>query len=247
MRRHVWRAPGSLRRLSSRPAARANAERMAELLTTFRAQKAAVVAGSPKYNERHRSRGKLLARERVAALLDPGSPFLELSQLAGWTADGKNENPSAGIITGIGTISGRHCMVVANDPTVKGGTYLPITIKKHLRAQRIAEENALPCVYLVESGGGNLTQDADDGSFADETGFGRIFYNQARACLPPPLDLAPLLAPLARHRWTCPSVRGAGAHVGAGDRTARCGARLMHCRRGVRPGDGRRGDHQMDH
>ena len=121
-----------------------------------------------------------MVRERIEALLDPGSAFLELCPMAAWTIDGKNEYPSAGIVAGIGLVSGRQCMIVGNDPTVKGGTYVPLTIKKHLRAQKVAMENHLPCIYLVESGGGNLTMDAGDGAFADESGFGRIFYNQAR-------------------------------------------------------------------
>jgi 3-methylcrotonyl-CoA carboxylase beta subunit len=154
---------------------------MSEVLADFRAASSrAAGGGSAKAVALHRSRKKLLVRERVEALLDPGSPFLELSPMAGWHMDEKKYNPSAGIITGIGMVSGRQVMIVGNDPTVKGGTYVPLTIKKHLRAQKIAMENHLPCVYLVESGGGNLTMDPGDGSFADESGFGRIFYNQAR-------------------------------------------------------------------
>ena len=166
---------------TSSPEFQVNAARTAEVLRDFRSAAAlAMGGGSAKAIALHRSRNKLLARERIEALIDPGSPFLELSPMAAWSLDRKNETPSAGIVTGIGLIEGRHCMVVANDPTVKGGTYLPLTIKKHLRAQKVALENHLPCVYLVESGGGNLSQDAADGSYADETGFGRIFYNQAR-------------------------------------------------------------------
>ena len=127
--------------------------------------------------ERHRSRGKLLARERVARLCDPGSPFLELGALAAWDLyDG--ESPSAGLITGIGTVSGREVMIVANDATVKGGTYYPLTVKKHLRAQEVAEQNRLPCIYLVDSGGAFLPLQAE--VFPDRDHFGRIFYNQAR-------------------------------------------------------------------
>ncbi|MFN8635596.1 MAG: carboxyl transferase domain-containing protein [Chloroflexota bacterium] len=126
---------------------------------------------------RHRGRGKLLARERIARLCDPGTPFLELGALAAWELyDG--EAPSAGIVTGIGTVSGREVMVVANDATVKGGTYYPLTVKKHLRAQEIAEQNRLPCVYLVDSGGAFLPLQAE--VFPDRDHFGRIFYNQAR-------------------------------------------------------------------
>ncbi len=126
---------------------------------------------------RHVARGKLLPRDRIRLLLDRGSPFLEFSQLA---ADGMygDEVPAAGILTGIGRIEGRECVVVANDATVKGGTYYPVTVKKHLRAQEIAAKNALPCVYLVDSGGANLPN--QDEVFPDRDHFGRIFYNQAR-------------------------------------------------------------------
>src|SRR5438067_1407415 len=126
---------------------------------------------------RHRGRGKLLARERVARLLDPDSPFLELSPLA---AEGMYDGdaPSAGIVTGIGAVEGREVMVVANDATVKGGTYYPITVKKHVRAQEIAEANRLPCIYLVDSGGAFLPLQAE--VFPDKEHFGRIFYNHAR-------------------------------------------------------------------
>ena len=127
--------------------------------------------------ERHRARGKLLARERIARLCDAGTPFLELGALAAWDLyDG--ESPSAGIVTGIGTVSGREVMIVANDATVKGGTYYPLTVKKHLRAQEVAEQNRLPCVYLVDSGGAFLPLQAE--VFPDRDHFGRIFYNQAR-------------------------------------------------------------------
>ena len=126
--------------------------------------------------QRHRARGKLLARERVAALLDPGSPFLELSQLAAYGLYG-GEVPAAGIVTGIGSVAGRECVIVANDATVKGGTYFPITVKKHLRAQEIARANRLPCIYLVDSGGAFLPM--QDEVFPDRDHFGRIFFNQA--------------------------------------------------------------------
>jgi 3-methylcrotonyl-CoA carboxylase beta subunit len=132
--------------------------------------------GSKAAVEKHRTAGKLTARERVRVLLDTGSPFLELSQLAAHGLYG-GDIASAGIITGVGRVSGRECVVVANDPTVKGGTYYPITVKKHLRAQEIARENRLPCVYLVESGGAFLP--AQDEVFPDREHFGRIFYNQA--------------------------------------------------------------------
>jgi 3-methylcrotonyl-CoA carboxylase beta subunit len=133
--------------------------------------------GSQAARLKHTQAGKLLARERISVLLDPGSPFLELSPLAAQGVYGE-ELPGAGLITGIGRISGRECMVVANDPTVKGGTYYPLTVKKHLRAQEIAGENALPCIYLVESGGAFLPK--QDEVFPDREHFGRIFFNQAR-------------------------------------------------------------------
>jgi 3-methylcrotonyl-CoA carboxylase beta subunit len=133
--------------------------------------------GSEAARNKHRQAGKLLVRERVDALLDPGSPFLELSALAAHEVY-DDDLPGAGLVTGIGRISGRPCMVVANDPTVKGGTYYPLTVKKHLRAQEIAGENALPCVYLVESGGAFLPK--QDEVFPDRDHFGRIFFNQAR-------------------------------------------------------------------
>jgi 3-methylcrotonyl-CoA carboxylase beta subunit/propionyl-CoA carboxylase len=133
--------------------------------------------GGPKYLERHRQQGKLPVRERIDRLLDPGSPFLELSPLAAW-AMYENEAPGAGIVTGIGRVSNREVLIVANDATVKGGTYYPITIKKHLRAQQIALDNRLPCIYLVDSGGAFLPLQAD--VFPDKEHFGRIFFNQAR-------------------------------------------------------------------
>ncbi|MGH8597972.1 MAG: carboxyl transferase domain-containing protein, partial [Gammaproteobacteria bacterium] len=125
---------------------------------------------------KHSARNKLLARDRIRALLDPGSPFLEFSQLAAYGMY-DDEVPSAGIVTGIGRISGTECVIVANDATVKGGTYYPITVKKHLRAQEIGRENRLPCVYLVDSGGAFLPK--QDEVFPDREHFGRIFYNQA--------------------------------------------------------------------
>ena len=136
----------------------------------------AALGGSPRARERHVSRGKLLPRDRVSCLLDPGSPLLELAPLA---ADGMygDECPGAGLITGIGRVSGRECMIVANDATVKGGTYYPITVKKHLRAQEVAAQNWLPCLYLVDSGGAFLPR--QDEVFPDREHFGRIFFNQA--------------------------------------------------------------------
>ncbi len=132
--------------------------------------------GGDTAKKKHQGRGKLLARERVAALLDPGAPFLELSPLAAWEVYSEPV-PAAGIITGIGRVSGRQCVVIANDATVKGGTYYPLTVKKHLRAQEIALENRLPCLYLVDSGGAHLP--SQDEVFPDRDHFGRIFYNQA--------------------------------------------------------------------
>jgi 3-methylcrotonyl-CoA carboxylase beta subunit len=154
-----------------------NAEAMRGLVADLRAKVAAVAeGGGESARARHRARGKLLARERVAALIDPGSPFLEFSQLAAFGLYG-GEVPSAGIVTGIGSIAGRECVIVANDATVKGGTYFPLTVKKHLRAQEIARANRLPCIYLVDSGGAFLPM--QDEIFPDREHFGRIFFNQA--------------------------------------------------------------------
>ncbi len=133
--------------------------------------------GPPEAHERHKARGKMFARERIEQLLDPETPFLELSSMAAYNLH-DNQAPSAGVVTGIGLVHGREVMIVANDATVKGGTYFPETIKKHIRAQEIAEENYLPCIYLVDSGG--IFLPLQDQVFADVIGFGRIFYNQAR-------------------------------------------------------------------
>jgi acetyl-CoA carboxylase carboxyltransferase component len=152
--------------------------RMQELVAELRERTAEVArGGGAKALEKHRSRGKLTARERVDRLLDPNSAFLELSALAAWDLY-NGQAPGAGIVTGIGTIEGRECVVVANDATVKGGTYFPLTVKKHLRAQEVAEQNRLPCIYLVDSGGAFLPLQAE--VFPDRDHFGRIFYNQAR-------------------------------------------------------------------
>ncbi|NGN40650.1 methylcrotonoyl-CoA carboxylase [Mesorhizobium sp. CGMCC 1.15528] len=154
-----------------------NAARMRELVGDI-AEKAATVelGGSQEARERHVSRGKLLPRQRLAQLIDPGSPFLEVGQFAAWNMyDG--DISAAGMIAGIGRVEGREVMIVVNDATVKGGTYYPITVKKHLRAQEIAMQNNLPCVYLVDSGGANLPN--QDEVFPDRDHFGRIFYNQA--------------------------------------------------------------------
>jgi acetyl-CoA carboxylase carboxyltransferase component len=151
---------------------------MAELVAKLRERSAEVArGGGERATERHRSRGKLTARERVDRILDPGSAFLELNALAAWELyDG--QAPSAGIVTGIGVVEGQECVVVANDATVKGGTYFPLTVKKHLRAQEVAQQNRLPCLYLVDSGGAFLP--LQDEVFPDRDHFGRIFFNQAR-------------------------------------------------------------------
>src|ERR1700704_7177900 len=159
---------------------RANAEAMATLVTELRKRQSEVASrgagGDDRSIARHRERGKLPVRERIDRLIDPGSPFLELSPLA---ANGlyEDEAPSAGIVTGIGSVYGKEVALVANDATGKGGTYYPMTVKKHLRLQEIAEQNHLPCVYLVDSGGAFLPLQAD--VFPDREHFGRIFFNQA--------------------------------------------------------------------
>src|SRR5881397_3896063 len=152
--------------------------RMEELVAELRERTAQVArGGGDKAIERHRSRGKLTARERVDRLLDPGSAFLELGALAALDMY-EGQAPSAGMVTGVGVIEGQECVIVANDATVKGGTYFPLTVKKHLRAQEVAEQNGLPCVYLVDSGGAFLP--LQDEVFPDRDHFGRIFFNQAR-------------------------------------------------------------------
>ena len=133
--------------------------------------------GPEKARAKHIQRGKMLVRDRITALIDPGTPFLEFSQMAGYDMYNGEDVPAGGIVTGVGTVNGVQCVIVANDSTVKGGTYYPITVKKHLRAQTIAQENRLPCIYLVDSGGANLPHQAD--VFPDVNHFGRIFYNQA--------------------------------------------------------------------
>src|ERR1700722_2418983 len=156
---------------------RANAAQMKALAAEWEERRAAAAIGGPaRARERHAGRGKLLPRDRVLQLIDPGAPFLELSPLAAY---GMYEDAihGAGLITGIGRVEGRECMIVANDATIKGGTYFPMTVKKHLRAQEIALENRLPCIYLVDSGGANLPRQTD--VFPDRDHFGRIFYNQA--------------------------------------------------------------------
>ncbi len=156
---------------------KSNAEAMGKLTAELKAKlAAAALGGDEKSRKRHTERGKLLPRDRVEGLIDPGAPFLELSPLA---ANGMYDGDihGAGIITGIGRVEGRECVIVCNDATIKGGTYYPLTVKKHLRAQEIARENRLPCIYLVDSGGANLPNQAE--IFPDRDHFGRIFYNQA--------------------------------------------------------------------
>jgi acetyl-CoA carboxylase carboxyltransferase component len=157
---------------------KSNYARMTALVAEYRERLSQIrQGGGPKYLQRHREQGKLPVRERIEKLLDPGSAFLELSALAAWDMyDG--DAPSAGVVTGIGRVSGRDVLVVANDATVKGGTYYPLTVKKHLRAQEVALQSHLPCVYLVDSGGAFLPMQAD--VFPDRDHFGRIFFNQAR-------------------------------------------------------------------
>ncbi|GAB4545148.1 MAG: propionyl-CoA carboxylase [Anaerolineae bacterium] len=156
----------------------ANAAHNRALAQELRARLALVrQGGGERYRKRHTDQGKLFVRDRIDRLLDAGSPFLELMPLAAWELY-DSEAPAAGIVTGIGRVSGRECLIIANDATVKGGTYFPLTVKKHLRAQQIAEENRLPCLYLVDSGGAFLPM--QDEVFPDADNFGRIFYNQAR-------------------------------------------------------------------
>jgi 3-methylcrotonyl-CoA carboxylase beta subunit len=153
-------------------------DRLEALVTELRERSAAVAAGGgERARERHLERGKLLARERIDRLVDPGTAFLELNALAAYGLY-EGQAPSAGIVTGIGVVEGRECVIVANDATVKGGTYFPLTVKKHLRAQEVAEQNRLPCIYLVDSGGAYLPLQAE--VFPDRDHFGRIFFNQAR-------------------------------------------------------------------
>jgi 3-methylcrotonyl-CoA carboxylase beta subunit len=155
-----------------------NASQLGEIMERYAELHRRISRGGPeKSREKHVERGKMLARDRVTALLDSGSSFLELSPLAAHNVY-EDDVPAAGIVTGIGTVEGVTCMIVANDATVKGGTYYPITVKKHLRAQEIAQQNRLPCIYLVDSGGANLPNQAN--VFPDRDHFGRIFYNQAK-------------------------------------------------------------------
>ncbi|KAF8429201.1 methylcrotonoyl-CoA carboxylase beta chain mitochondrial precursor [Tirmania nivea] len=164
---------------TSSPDYRKNAADMAEITGALRALHEQIKLGGPEsHRQKHIQRKKMLPRDRITALLDPGLAFLELSAMAGYQVYPGEDVPAGGIITGIGRVSGVECMIIANDSTVKGGSYYPITVKKHLRAQQIAMENRLPCIYLVDSGGANLPHQAD--VFPDRDHFGRIFYNQAR-------------------------------------------------------------------
>ena len=157
---------------------RANQAAMGALVAELEDRRAKAAEGGPlRARERHLARGKLLPRDRVMTLIDPGTPFLELSPLAAYGLYDDAIN-GAGIITGVGRVSGRECVIVCNDSTIKGGTYYPMTVKKHLRAQEIARENRLPCLYLVDSGGANLPHQTE--VFPDREHFGRIFYNQAK-------------------------------------------------------------------
>src|SRR5580698_9745359 len=156
---------------------RTNAAALEALVADLRAKvEKLALGGGQAARDKHTGRGKLLPRERIEKLLDPGTPFLEFSQLAAYGMY-HNDAPGAGVITGIGRIAGQECVIVCNDATVKGGTYYPVTVKKHVRAQEIAAENHLPCVYLVDSGGANLPN--QDDVFPDRDHFGRIFFNQA--------------------------------------------------------------------
>jgi len=170
--------PAIRSRLNPRSAEfRANAERMRALVADLRDKVAQAATGGPQEaRAKHAARGKLLPRERVRTLLDPGSPFLEVGQLAAYGMYGGDVH-SASMICGVGRVAGRECVIVANDATIKGGTYYPMTVKKHLRAQEIAAQNRLPCIYLVDSGGGFLPE--QDNVFPDREHFGRIFFNIA--------------------------------------------------------------------
>ena len=222
---------------------RANAAHNRALVERLRADVArAALGGNEKSRERHTARGKLLPRDRVERLLDPGSPFLEIGQLA---ANGlyDDEVPGAGMIAGIGRVSGRQCMIVCNDATVKGGTYYPLTVKKHLRAQEIAEANHLPCIYLVDSGGANLPHQAE--VFPDRDHFGRIFFNQANMSAKGIPQIACVMGAAAggayvpamsdetvivrnRHDLPCRSAAGKGRD-GRGDQRGRPGRRRSAC------------------
>jgi acetyl-CoA carboxylase carboxyltransferase component len=163
---------------SNSPEFQDNQARMTRLVTELRGRlEQTRQGGGERYLQRHREQGKLPVRERIETLLDPGSPFLELSPLAAWDMY-DDDAPAAGLVTGVGRVSGREVLIVGNDATVKGGTYYPITVRKHVRAQQVAIENRLPCVYLVDSGGAFLPMQAE--VFPDKEHFGRIFFNQAR-------------------------------------------------------------------
>ena len=155
-----------------------NADQLGQVMAKYQSLHDKISLGGPEKNrQKHLGRGKMLPRDRITALIDPGAPFLELSPLAAHEVYGEDV-PAAGVVAGVGSVEGVTCVIVANDATVKGGTYYPLTIKKHLRAQEIAQQNRLPCIYLVDSGGLNLPNQAN--GFPDRDHFGRIFYNQAR-------------------------------------------------------------------
>jgi 3-methylcrotonyl-CoA carboxylase beta subunit len=180
---------------------KANRAAMTEAIATIEdAVRLAAAGGGETARERHVSRGKLLPRDRLATLIDPGTPFLEVGATAAYGMY-NDDAPGAGLITGIGRISSRECMIVCNDPTVKGGTYYPLTVKKHLRAQEIAAENRLPCVYLVDSGGANLPN--QDEVFPDRDHFGRIFYNQANMSAAGIPQIAVVMGPARRAAPMC--------------------------------------------
>ena len=185
----------------------ANAAAMRVLVDDLQLQLATARSGGGEAaRAKHTARGKLLPRDRVARLLDPGTPFLEIAPLAAMgmylNKDGVGDAPCAGLIAGIGRVSGVDCMVVCNDATVKGGTYYPLTVKKHLRAQEIAQQNRLPCIYLVDSGGANLPN--QDEVFPDRDHFGRIFYNQATMSAQGIAQIAVVMAVARRAVPTCP-------------------------------------------
>jgi 3-methylcrotonyl-CoA carboxylase beta subunit len=180
----------------------ANAAAMRVLVDDLNAQIDKVAAGGGEAaRAKHVARGKLLPRERVANLLDPGTPFLELAPLAALNMY-NNDAPGAGLIAGIGRVSGVDCMIVCNDATVKGGTYYPMTVKKHLRAQEVAAQNRLPCIYLVDSGGANLPN--QDDVFPDREHFGRIFFNQANMSAQGIAQIAVVMGSARPAAPTCP-------------------------------------------
>ncbi|KAG5975244.1 hypothetical protein E4U55_007782 [Claviceps digitariae] len=197
------------------PDFRDNETQMAALTAHLATLTRQIQRGGPdKAREKHLARNKMLPRDRITALIDPGTTFLELSPLAGYNLYPEADVPAGGIITGIGVVEGVRCVVVANDSTVKGGTYYPITVKKHLRAQAIAEENKLPCIYLVDSGGANLPHQAD--VFPDRDHFGRIFYNQARMSAQGIPQIAVVMGPCTAGGAYVPAMSDESIIVGGG-------------------------------